>query len=190
MKIVIDAGHGGTDPGAVNERLKIKEANVTLNYAFILCSRLMACGHHVLMTRSQDAPVSLATRAMFSNLSNADLFISLHCNAAMVTEASGIEIWTSPGQTASDNVAAAILAEIEKMFPERKIRRDMSDGDPDKESKFYVLVHTVAPAVLLELGFLSNDEEATWMNDVATVGGYINAISNGIKTLTIERRPA
>jgi N-acetylmuramoyl-L-alanine amidase len=180
MKIVIDAGHGGTDPGAVNMRLNLRECDVALEYAQRVAQILSDAGHHVVMTRGADSFVYLADRACISNVWKADLFLSIHCNSAKNWEAAGIEVWTSPGQSESDLCATELLGAIAQAFPDRRLRADMADGDPDREARFYVLVHTSAPAVLIETGFLSNDEEAAWLADADTAANYAQAIANGV----------
>ena len=92
-----------------------------------------------------------------------DLFLSLHCNAATNPQAHGFEVWTSPGQRESDRVAEEIIQGFQAAFPYNKIRKDLADGDSDKEARFRVLVGTVGPAVLVEFGFLTNPEESLWL---------------------------
>lgn len=180
MKIMIDPGHGGIDPGAINPELGLKEAVVTLIYAKRLARQLSDAGHLVVLTRVEDITVSLSDRVMMANASGVDLFISVHCNAADTKVASGVEIWTSPGETKSDKVATSILNAIQSMFPDRNYRMDRFDGDPDKEANFYVLKYTKMPAVLIELGFISNDEDANWIKDYTNMMQYCKAITAGI----------
>jgi N-acetylmuramoyl-L-alanine amidase len=180
MRILIDPGHGGTDPGAVNDRVKLRESNVALMYALILRPHLADAGHQVSLSREADQFLSLPARVACAHDCRAHLFLSLHCNAAVNQAASGIELWTSVGQTASDDVATSLFGEIKGTFPDRKMRTDWDDGDPDKEANFYVLRHTRMPAVLLELEFLSNDAAAIWLRDYATVNLYCAAIARGV----------
>lgn len=81
------------------------------------------------------------------------VYLSLHSNAGNGT---GFEVYTSPGRTLSDSFATIWGEEIQKMFPLYKFRKDLSDGDLDKEAKFYVLMHTECPAVLAEYLFFDN----------------------------------
>jgi N-acetylmuramoyl-L-alanine amidase len=155
MKILLDVGHGGPDSGAVSGT--VKESALNLALARMLGASLQGLGHAVVLTRNTDdmlEKLSLGARTDMSNLMKPDLFVSIHCNADGPT-ATGFEVWTSPGNTAADPYATAIygaLAETTGLVG----RADKSDGDPDKESRFWVLVHTNAPAVLIEFGFLSN----------------------------------
>lgn len=188
MRVVIDPGHGGTDPGAVNNSLKLKEASVALNYALLLKRTLISLGHSAVTTRVDDNFINLADRCEIAGAYNADLFISLHCNAAESASAKGIEVWTSPGQTSSDDLATAMLNTFKQSFPGKTIRSDFADGDADRESKFYVLIHTAMPAVLVELGFISNSEDAIWLTDMRTISKYCDAIALSIAAWEVLSR--
>lgn len=127
---------------------------------------------------------SLVTRVNFANsLVNAKkyIYVSVHNNAG---QGQGTEVFTSIGKTNSDIVAEEVLKAIKKKLPNRKLRTDMSDGDMDKESNFYVLKHTNMPAILLEYGFFDNREDYEYLSNPcniellckATIEGIINAI--------------
>lgn len=90
-------------------------------------------------------------------------FFSLHANAGGGT---GWEIYTSPGETKSDQIAECFAKGLSKYMP-INARTDMSDGDMDKEAKFLVLMNTHCPAVLLEAGFMDfeNDYDLLWDQD-------------------------
>lgn len=180
MKIMIDPGHGGKDPGAVNPRLNLQEAQLTMIYARMLHPVLSDAGHRVMLTRAKEEGPGLVDRVKYAHVFGADCFLSLHCNASTNRAAEGIELWTSPGQTRSDQLATILFTEIKRTFTDRRMRADMEDGDPDREANFYVLRKTRMPAVLLELGFLSNDAEALWLSDFGTVRAYCDAIARGV----------
>ncbi|MCL6559611.1 MAG: N-acetylmuramoyl-L-alanine amidase, partial [Firmicutes bacterium] len=74
-------------------------------------------------------------------------------------QAKGMEVWTTRGQTGADSVAESVANALIAAFPDMVFRADMSDGDKDKEANFYVLRYTDAPAVLVELGFITNPTE-------------------------------
>ena len=187
MKTMIDPGHGGKFPGAVNDRLGLQEKTVALAYSLALRTQLLKAGHAVRMTReddrhlAEDRGADLAIRVAIANAWVPDLFLSIHCNAAEAINANGIEVWTSPGETASDAAATAIYNSVLAAFPHKNFRKDMSDGNPDKESKFLVLTETRCPAVLIELGFLSNDMEAEWLDTDKTITEYVEALAMGIE---------
>jgi N-acetylmuramoyl-L-alanine amidase len=139
--------------------MSLRESEVVLAVSLILREKFVTAGHVVTMTRVIESAISLKDRCFTSNAFDADLFISLHCNAAANRSASGIEVWTSTGRTKSDQWADAIMVELARAFPHENLRRDYTDGDADKESSsLYVLKHTSAPAVLAELGFISHPE--------------------------------
>lgn len=184
MRIVIDPGHAGrnVDPGAVNQATGLQEADVALLVSKLVEKQLLEAGHEVKLTRTdweQAKTDDLNVRTSLSNDWGADLFVSIHCNSAVSPNAAGYEVWTSPGDTEGDALATCIYAQIAIEFPDRTGRADYSDGDPDKESRFYVLVHTNAPACLVEMAFISNDEEAALLSDVAWQTRYARAIALG-----------
>jgi N-acetylmuramoyl-L-alanine amidase len=84
------------------------------------------------------------------------VYVSIHSNAG---GGSGIEVFTSPGQTKSDEIATVFLNKLSITFPEVRKRTDFADGDPDKEANFYVLKKTMMPAVLTEIFFMDNEPE-------------------------------
>ena len=77
-------------------------------------------------------------------------------------------------------MATCIYQQIMDQFPDRLGRSDYSDGDADKEARFYVLVHTDAPACLVEMAFISNDEEAALLADHDWQDTYARAIARGV----------
>ena len=95
------------------------------------------------------------------------ILISIHCNAAgngsNWMQARGWEAWTSVGQTKADKLADYLYGAAEECLPGMKIRKDMADGDPDKESGFYILKHTKCPAVLTENLFQDNKEDVDFL---------------------------
>lgn len=107
-KVVIDAGHGGNDPGAIG-RNGLKEKDVNLDIAKRLSSLLRAEGVQAVLTRSTDKFISLSTRVSIANRSGADLFISIHSNAARSRSLSGFEVYyVAP--SVSDSKRAALTA--------------------------------------------------------------------------------
>ena len=182
-KICIDPGHGGTDPGAVGKGLT-KESDINLKVGRLVFSKLIRSGYEVAMTRSNDIPVRLSQRTHRSNALEADVFVSLHCNASENRQAHGIEVWTSPGQTRGDLLAECIFARLILRFPEARFRTDTRDGDNDKEANFYVLAHTVAPACLVEMGFISNLHEENLLKDQEYQEKMAHAIFLGIQDFT------
>lgn len=192
MRVVIDPGHAGRniDPGAVNKTTGLQEADISLSVSRLVEKYLLAVGYEVKLTRTDFEQVEtddLSYRTTLANDWGADIFISLHCNSATNQKAKGYEVWTSPGNTLGDKLATCIYEQIAAEFPDRAGRTDYSDGDPDKESRFYVLVHTDAPACLVEMAFISNDAEAELLADAAWQDRYARAIARGVTDYTAMR---
>ena len=192
MKIVIDPGHAGrnVDPGAVNPSSGLQEADVAFAVSQLLALALVQACNEVKLTRTeweQAETDDLEYRTSLANDWGADVFVSIHCNSAASPDAQGYEVWTSPGDTGGDDLATCIYAQIAMEFPDRAGRADYSDGDPDKESRFYVLAHTESPACLVELAFISSDEEAALLADEKWQGRYARAIARGIQDY-VDRR--
>ena len=185
MRVVIDPGHAGRniDPGAVNKTTGLQEADIALSVSRLVEKYLRAVGYEVKLTRTDFEQVEtddLSYRTTLANDWGADIFISLHCNSATNQKAKGYEVWTSPGNTLGDKLATCIYEQIAAEFSDWAGRTDYSDGDPDKESRFYVLIHTDAPACLVEMAFISNDEEACLLADTAWQERYARAIARGV----------
>ena len=163
MKFCIDPGHGGYDPGAVGPS-GLKEKDVTLSVALLLAQELKAAGQEVILTRDSDNTPwdpddDLWARCNIANQFGANVFISIHANAAGSPQGKGMEVYTTKGQTGADPIAESIADSMIAAFPGLVFRADMSDGDKDKEANYYVLVKTNMPAVLVELAFISNPTE-------------------------------
>lgn len=171
--ICIDAGHGGTDPGAVNGRYKESEA--TLGIANKIADKLKAKGHRVVLTRTKDQALLLQQRCDISNAAKADAFISIHCNSAENKDASGIETFKYPGVGGvTKRLAENIQNGLASSFPEEKDRGV-------KEAKYYVLKHTNAPAALVEVGFISHSETAEKLFRFSYQDKLARVIAEGIE---------
>lgn len=184
MIICLDAGHGGFEPGAVGPN-RTKEKDITLQIVLKLGQLLVKQGHRVIYTRFNDnglgnnTSTSLASRANIANKNNADVFISIHCNSGS-PKAQGMEIYTSPGKTKADTLATLIVKEWEAVFKTPAVRKDLQDGDPDKEARYYVLMHTKMPAVLLEVDFISNPDREKLLKDPAFQQKVVEIIAKAI----------
>lgn len=157
-RVVIDPGHGGTDPGAIGNGIVEKEIN--LEVALKLRDLLVldtgdsggGAAWDVLMTRTDDTSISLGGRTSLANSWPADYFVSIHHNAFSSSAANGTESFSfSDGTTSAfvrDNLQGELLS---------------AHGLFDRGSKtanFFVLRETVMPAALTEAGFLSNPTDA------------------------------
>lgn len=153
-KIMLDAGHGGTDYGAIREG--INEKDITLEITQRVDSILKSKGYKTVLVRNDDTFVSLEDRASLNETEEPEVFISIHVNSAVSKDPSGIEThWYHDN---SKDLAQIIHRHMTKNIP-NSLDRGLF------KSKFYVINHTKAPAVLCEIGFLSNDAER---NDLIT----------------------
>jgi N-acetylmuramoyl-L-alanine amidase len=203
-KYLIDPGHGGminglyVTPGkrspkfddgsqlfeGVNNRELAKRLIKNLESENIDCIDIVA----------SEQDVSLETRVQRANKQNQikkSVYISLHSDAAGDGSnwhpASGISVYTSKGKTKSDEIAQIILDELQESFGDSvKWRTETSDGDEDKEEDFYVLKNTNCIAVLLELGFHTNKEEAKRMLTPEFKDKIVLAITYAIKKFELR----
>jgi N-acetylmuramoyl-L-alanine amidase len=174
MRILNDAGHGGKDSGAVSHDGKVFEKDVALTVAKRVHELLAPHGESHL-SRGSDQFLTLSERAKLANNLKADL-LSIHCNAG---GGRGIEVFTSPGETLSDPWATCVLEELHADFPDRPLRTDVRDGDPDKEARFTVLTKTRKSAILVELGFIDTEEGQRFLSDPVNQERLAQAIARG-----------
>ena len=188
--VYLDAGHGGYDPGA--SYFGISEKSLTLAIQSRVKAKLEAEGYQVVTTRTSDTYVDLTDRSHAANASESDIFVSIHINASGSSAAQGIETYyyqpyaeypsrinatyhANPTRLSmSDTLANAIQSSL--------INATGAQNQGVKRQTFAVLRETTAPAVLLELGFLSNPQEAARLNTSAYQETLANAIVAGIKS--------
>jgi N-acetylmuramoyl-L-alanine amidase len=177
---MIDPGHGGHDSGAVGIG-GARECDVVLGIAQQLAALLTFAGHEVQLTRWDNTFRELQQRCDIARDFNSGVFLSLHCNAVDNPQANGFEVWTNPEPDEADELAGRIWYSLRSAFPDMKGRADFSDGDPDKESKFWVLVHTHCPAVLIEFAFISSREDAARLASAAWRNTAVEALTKAIE---------
>ena len=166
--VVIDAGHGGTDYGAI--RNSVNEKDITLDVAKKVEKLLTKKGYVVAMTRDEDVYVSLEDRVEASELFYPDVFVSIHVNSSNSESPNGIE--THYYKDNSLHLAKCIHASL---------LNNISAHDRGLfKSKFYVINHTTAPAVLVEMGFLSNPSERAQIVTESRKSNTAKAIVEGI----------
>jgi N-acetylmuramoyl-L-alanine amidase len=157
--VILDAGHG---PETKGKRSPIWEDGRQLfEYEFNrdivqrIASFIKKLGLDVFLVHDHDVDTPLYKRTQRANEAakayTKSVYISVHANLGGGT---GWEVFTSPGETKSDEYATIFYEEALKEFPEMEMRLGLEDGDPDKEAKFYVLVNTSMPAVLTENFFM------------------------------------
>jgi len=160
--LVLDAGHGGKDPGAVNNTIYEKNINLSIiNYASKLFDNTDI---KVYCTRINDKFLSLEERTGFVKDVEADLFVSLHMNASELEAAKGTEVFYSKANNEetyyglTSKKMAQILADKMHLAMESNLRGV-------SKSEYYVVHYNSVPAVLIELGFISNLEECSKLTD-------------------------
>ena len=190
MKVLIDPGHGIDTPGKRSPDGLFLEYLWNRQVADLLLERLVSMGIDASLVVTETNDVTLRNRVNRVNTicnkvgaSNV-LLVSIHANAAgngsSWQNAKGWSCYTSKGKTKSDQVAECLYDAFEEEFPERKIRKDLSDGDRDWEDNFFVLEKSRCPAVLLENFFYDNKEECAWMLQDETKRRIAAAAAKGI----------
>lgn len=176
-KIFIDPGHGGPDPGAVGNG--VTEEYVNLNVSLELARLLRDAGFNVKIYRTtsdenvlQNKNADLSNRAQSANTWGADYFISIHTNSSENTSAQGVEAYVYRLGGASERLAKSITKGVADELGSRN-RGVM-------RANFAVLKRTNMPAVLVELGYLTNPTEALNLNSPAWQRAAARGIFNGI----------
>jgi|SRR6478609_8057598 len=180
-RYLLDPGHGGiingkyVTPGKRSPKFddgtQLFEGVNNREIVNMLLTAMHSDGIDAVDIVSSQQDVSLQTRVDRANSANkakSCVYISIHSDAAgdgiNWNQASGLSVYTSKGQTKSDILAELVIDELQDNFGgEVKWRTDYADGDKDKEENFFVLKNTNCPAILCELGFHTNKEEATKM---------------------------
>jgi N-acetylmuramoyl-L-alanine amidase len=159
--IVLDAGHGGIDSGAVSD-FGLEEKDVVLditNYILYWNKVLFEDKYDFYLTRSSDTLISLGDRTKLTKYLKPDIFISLHCNHIDDSSVKGIELYTYDANKFSLLYAESISGGLSQNlgFKAREV----------KQAYFQVLRETKehCPAVLLELGYLSNSDESDYLDN-------------------------
>lgn len=171
-RLVIDPGHGGTDPGAVSGG--VREKDIVLVFSIALAAELRSRGHTLKLTRESDTFVELADRGRVANEFGAQAFVSVHANAAAAGAAFGA--WV---------IHHATSARGEKLA-QRIARRHPAKVYPDASGwtggrRLAVLRNTAAPAALIELGFLTNDADRRMLTAPETAKSAAREIADGIE---------
>ena len=190
MKVLIDPGHGIDTPGKRSPDGLLREYLWNRQVADLILEGLVSAGVDASLVVTETNDVSLRNRVNRVNTicnrvgaSNV-LLVSVHANAAgngsAWMNAKGWSCYTTKGKTESDNLAECLYEAFEAEFQDRKIRKDMSDGDRDWEENFYVLQKSKCPAVLLENFYYDNREECAWMLQEETKRRIASAAVKGI----------
>jgi N-acetylmuramoyl-L-alanine amidase len=211
-RIAIDAGHGGKDPGAIGAQ-KLREAALVLSISRELRRELASRGFEVVMTRASDVFLPLEARTDIANRENADLFISVHANAARNSKLAGVETYlldtrydrqTARVAARENGTTVAGLSELHRILASLKLGnneryaaryaelvqrslvsrlRKSYPGTVDlgvKRGPFLVLFQADMPAILVEVGFVSNPAEAKRLRSGAFARKAAQGIAEGV----------
>ena len=211
-RIVIDAGHGGKDPGT--HAGSLREKDIALDIAKRLRDDLERRGFEVIMTRDKDIFIPLEQRAFIANSRKADMFVSIHVNAARNRRARGLETFylnlatsddaaevaarenASTGKVRFSDVPKLLKQIMNHTFVEESrelatttqaaiaqsilggVKHPLNRGV--KTAGFHVLLGAQMPAVLVEVGFVSNREEARQLRSSSHRTKLASAVADGI----------
>lgn len=188
--VILDNGHGVDTPGKCSPDGKFREYKYAREIVKDLSERLTAEEIKTAVLVPEEKDISLAVRVKRANAickKEPAILISVHVNAAAGDNkwhnATGWSAWTSVGQTESDKIADALYsAAVETLAPLKKtLRKDMSDGDPDWESNFYILKKTSCPAVLVENFFQDTKSDVEWLLSAEGRKAVVDIIVKGLK---------
>lgn len=182
--VIVDAGHGGHDGGAVANGLI--EKNLSLTLARQVRDHLQAAGVRVRMTREKDRFLELEERCQIAAETEADAFVSVHLNTSPVPEVHGLETYYAATQSllarpanAKGKVSGETLAQI---IQRRATEATKAEDRGIKDSQLIVVMRTPCPAALVECGFLTHAEEARRLSR----GEYQEKLTKGISDGVVE----
>lgn len=188
IKIVLDAGHGGTDSGAISTIDKtVTEKALNLDMIERLNERFLMLGYDVILTRSEDEYIRLLDRARISNTSDADIFLSIHFNSTTNSTSKGIEVLYA----SEKNV---IIKSVEQVHLAKAIQKELieSTGSTNRGVKnradLIVLNKTKNVAALCELGFLTNREDMENITNSSYLDTMADAIVRGVENYVMNYR--
>jgi N-acetylmuramoyl-L-alanine amidase len=183
--IVVDPGHGGIDPGAVGKNGTL-EKDITLAVGKRLAANFGQAGAMVLMTRETDTDLSDSTtlgaaakkredlkrRMALANDNQANLYVSVHVNSFTSPDRCGAQTFVQPGKESSLKAGQCIQEELARLL--KNTARQPVEVD------YYVTRNTAMPAVIVEIGFITNDAEVKLLEDSAYQGKVAWAIYAGV----------
>lgn len=191
MHIILDNGHGLNTPGKRSPDGTLIEAIYTRQLVKDLALELEKHGHpiHILVPEPEDIPLNVRVKRInaicrVEGIENT-ILISIHLNAAgdgtKWMNATGWSCYTCKGQTESDRLADCLYKAAEQILKNQVIRTDYAcDGDPDWEENFYILRHSLCPAVLVECFFMDNKKDQKYLLSNSGHESIINTIILGI----------
>jgi N-acetylmuramoyl-L-alanine amidase len=189
--IVIDPGHGGSDPGHCSEMKNIqpeKALNLLIAKKFGAYIEQNLKNVTIIYTRTDDSFPTLDDRVAKANSVGADYFISVHCNANDRKAVHGTE---SHVHTMSAKKSVGLAQEFENEFSKKAGRHSRGVKDTeDREHSLQVLKYTNMTGVLVECGFLTNDDEAKYLNSASGQDVLASAMYRALKTFIVKEHPS
>ena len=182
MKIALDFGHGGKDPGAVDEKgddtiypdkFYTEESKLVRHIGLKLSAKLDE-NHEIYLVRPNEDYVNLEDRTELANADEVDIFISLHANASANRKANGIETLHYPGSEEGIRLAS----KVQRRVIERS--KATNRGIKPREDLF-VLKGTNMPSILFEIGFITNNQEEQKLHNKAYQKQIIEGIYEGVQ---------
>lgn len=177
--IMIDAGHGGYDVGAVSNYGDY-EKDINLDIALLVGKQLKSYGYNVVYTRTSDSvswpsdnKKDLQARCNLAQKKNADLFISIHLNSSEY-DASGYEIYCDFTNKTTVKLSNSILTQLDQL--DYSTNRGLLDTN---ETPLYVVANNKVDAILIEAGFISDDSDLYYLKNYTN--NIAKAIAAGIK---------
>ncbi len=173
-KVVLDPGHGGTDSGAIGGGV-VQEKNLNLEVAKMVEEKLRKKNIKVYMTRDKDEFISLENRTVFSNEISPDIYVSIHANSTVQNVTYGLEThyYKDDSLELANTIHSCFASDRNLKIWNTKNRGVI-------KSRFYVINHTEAPAVLVEMGFISNKIEREKLTTRQRQEEIATSIANGI----------
>lgn len=195
MKILIDNGHGIETPGKRSPDGRLREYRYTREIAAAVVSGLEQRGLDAIRLVPEENDIPLQERVRRANAYGPDaILVSIHCNASGMgdewKQPQGWSAYTTIGETRADLLASKLYEAAEANFPERRIRKDFSDGDADFEASFYIMRHTVMTAALTENFMMDNLDDVAFLlseeGRKAIISTHINGVCNYLRQTGIS----
>ena len=187
--VVIDAGHGGADHGALSPSTKVSEAELALQFAKAVKAANTNSNIKIILTRETDVFNSVQEKADFANAQKADLFISLHCNDAAPIQhengkkeanpSKGMEIYIANKEKAVNYNANAIFAN-ELANSIKNLNTFL--GIKSRNAGIWVLQAVKCPSVIIEAGFMTNQEDMKLMLDAGYQKKFAAGLLEGVQS--------
>lgn len=173
LVIALDAGHGGAQPGAIGYS-GVPEKTYTRKVVDLVAALLADAGATIIDVRQNDEAVTLAERVNRARINGAKIFVSVHFNGSDRLDANGTETFFASGNTQGRDLAVAVQQELVASLTLRN--RGV------KQASFYVLeAFREIPAVLVEVGFITNPKEEEYLSQDKTIAATATAIAGGLR---------